>query len=215
MSAFAWHGAMMLLAWLVLLPAGALVARFYKVLPRQDYPAVTDSRVWWRAHLLLQYGATALACIGLWTAWDALGGTWDWSNAHALLGMGVMALCATQVASGWLRGTKGGPTGTHADPADPATWRGDHYDMTRRRLLFEGWHKPTGYVSLLLAVPVVCLGAELIDAPWWVQALPVLSAMVFSIAFIRLTRLGRHVDTWSAIWGPRVRSSPKIGSGQP
>ena len=128
---------MMALAWLVLLPAGALVARFYKVLPRQDFPAVTDSKAWWRAHLLLQYGGTALAAAGLWTAWDALDGAWDLSNLHTLLGLAVMGLCAMQVVSAWLRGTKGGPTDTHADPADPGTWRGDHFDMTRRRRLFE------------------------------------------------------------------------------
>ena len=214
MTPFAWHGAMTLLAWLVLLPAGALVARFYKVLPRQDFPAVRDSRVWWRAHLLLQYGGTALAGAGLWTAWDALDGVWDWSNPHAALGLAVMGLCVMQVVSGWLRGTKGGPTGIHADPADPATWRGDHYDMTRRRLVFESWHKRAGYLAFVLALPTIWLGAGLIGAPWWVQALPVLSVAAFLAAFVRLTRLGRRVDTWTAIWGPSVPPGPRSGKAR-
>ena len=39
-----------------------------------------------------------------------------------------------------------------ADPADPATWRGDHYDMTPRRRLFEAWHKTAGWSLIALAV---------------------------------------------------------------
>jgi len=210
-SSFHWHGLMMALAWLVLLPAGALVARFYKVLPRQDFPAVTDSKAWWRAHLLLQYGGTALAAAGLWAAWDALDGAWNLSNPHAVLGLAVMGLCAMQVVSAWLRGTKGGPTDTHADPADPGTWRGDHFDMTRRRRLFEGWHKRGGYLAFLLAVPATWLGVGLIGLPGWVQALPLVSAAVFAAAYARLTRRRRRVDTWAAIWGP----SPKLSQPEP
>ena len=74
MSPFLWHGGLMLLAWFVLLPGGALVARFFKVLPGQDFPAVRDSRAWWRAHLLLQYAGSAVAAAALWMAWDALDG---------------------------------------------------------------------------------------------------------------------------------------------
>lgn len=85
------------------------------------------------------------------------------------------------------------------------TWRGDHYDMTRRRLMFEGWHKRAGYLAFVLALPTIWLGAELIDAPGWVQALPVLSLVAYAAAFVRLTRLRRRVDTWTAIWGPSVR----------
>ena len=202
MPALLWHGGLMLLAWFVLLPGGALAARFFKVLPGQDFPAVLDNRAWWQAHLLLQYAGSAVAAAALWIAWDALDGRWDWSEPHAVLGTAIMALCALQVGSGMLRGTKGGPTDIHADPADPATWRGDHYDMTLYRRLFEGWHKRAGYAAFLLAVPAAWLGLGLVAAPLWARVPPLLAAAGFAVAFGVLTRRGRRVDTWVAIWGP-------------
>ena len=202
MSPFLWHGGLMLLAWFVLLPGGALIARFFKVLPGQDFPAVLDSRMWWRAHLLLQYAGSAVAAAALWMAWDALDGVWDWSEPHVVIGAAVMTLCALQVGSGLLRGTKGGPTDARADPADPATWRGDHYDMTLRRRLFEGWHKRAGYAAFLLAVPAALRGLWLVEAPLWVCLLLPMTVAGFGAAFTVLTRRGRRADTWTAIWGP-------------
>jgi len=203
---FLWHGGLMLLAWFVLLPGGALAARFYKVLPGQDFPHVRDSRAWWLAHLGSQYAGAALVGVAVWIAWDALGGVWDLGNLHAVLGLAVVTLCALQVASGVLRGTKGGPTDTHADPGDPATWRGDHYDMTPRRRVFEGWHKRAGYVAFVMALPTAWLGLGLAGAPAWVRALPLLAAAAFVAAFVELSRRGRRVDTWTAIWGPPGRA---------
>lgn len=207
MSPFLWHGGLMVLAWFVLLPGGALIARFFKVLPGQDFPAVLDSRAWWRAHLLLQYAGSAVAAAALWIAWDALDGVWDWSEPHVLIGTAVMALCALQVGSGLLRGTKGGPTDTHADPADPTTWRGDHYDMTLRRRLFEGWHKRAGYAAFLLALPAAWLGLQLVGTPPWTGLLLLAQAAAFVAVFAVLTRRGRRTDTWTAIWGPRKRQT--------
>ena len=153
MGPFVWHGGLMLLAWFVLLPAGALIARFYKVLPRQDFPAVVDNKAWWRAHLALQYGGTAVAGAAFWIVWDAVGRKMHWFNPHAFLGASVLGICALQVLSAWLRGTNGGPMEKGADSNDPTTWRGDHYDMTLRRRVFEAWHKHAGYLAFLLAIP--------------------------------------------------------------
>ena len=211
MGPFVWHGGLMLLAWFVLLPAGALVARFYKVLPRQDFPAVVDSRVWWHAHLALQYGGTLAAGAAFWIVWDRLGGKMDWSNLHAFLGMSVLGICALQVLSAWLRGTKGGPTEKGADPNDPSTWRGDHYDMTRRRRAFEAWHKHAGYMAFLLAVPTAWLGLDLVDAPEAFRWAPFVATGVFIAAFVMLTRRRRRVDTWAALWGPKPPSAAMSG----
>ncbi len=41
-----WHGRMMVLAWTILLPSGMFVARFCKILPRQDWPTSLDSKIW-------------------------------------------------------------------------------------------------------------------------------------------------------------------------
>ena len=107
--------------------------------------------------------------------------------------------------SGVLRGTKGGPTAIQADPHDPATWRGDHYDMTLRRRVFEAWHKRAGYIAFVLALPTAWLGLGLVAAPAWVHTLPLLAIAAFVATFIQLSRRGRRVDTWVAIWGPPGR----------
>ena len=206
MTPFLWHGGLMLLAWFVLLPGGALAARFYKVLPGQDFPRVRDSGAWWLAHLGSQYAGAALAGLAVWIAWDALGEAWDWGSPHVALGLAVMTLCALQVASGLLRGTKGGPTDIHADPHDPTTWRGDHYDMTLRRRVFETWHKRAGYVAFALALPTAWLGLSLVEAPAWVRAFPWLAVTAFVSAFVGLSLRGRLVDTWLAIGGPPVKA---------
>lgn len=38
--AMAGHGALMLTAWGLLMPAGGVVARYFKVMPGQDFPRV-------------------------------------------------------------------------------------------------------------------------------------------------------------------------------
>ena len=201
MTIFYWHGAMMAVAWLVLFPAGVIVARFYKVRPGQDFPAVLDDPVWWNTHRITQSLGTALAAIAVWLAYDALGRV-DWPLRHVQLGAVALALLATQMVSPLLRGTKGGPTDPHADPADPLTWRGDHYDMTLRRRLFEAWHKKFGYVAMAVAVAAVWTGIDTAGlGSWWKIAI-VLAASVFVGAFVGLTRGHRRVTTWVAIFGP-------------
>ncbi len=205
MTVLYWHAGLMMLAWLVLLPAGALVARFYKVRPRQDFPRQLDDRFWWDAHRALQWAGAAVAALGFWLIYDALDQEIDWAVAHVRFGLAALALCAGQIVSSGLRGSKGGPTGEFADPADPLTWRGDHYDMTRRRRLFEGWHRTFGYVSMALACCAVWTGASLAFPAAWPAALMVAALAGFAAAFARLTRKGRRVDTWLAIWGPDGR----------
>ena len=51
----AWHGCFMVLAWVVLMPVGFLVARFYKITPRQDWPRWLDNPFWFRNHRRLGY----------------------------------------------------------------------------------------------------------------------------------------------------------------
>lgn len=196
----------MVAAWLVLLPAGVLIARFFKVTRSQDWPNTLDNQFWWRCHRVLNYAGVLLATIGFFwivSVYDGLSlATW-----HGRLGLLTLVLAWLQVASGLLRGSKGGPTDTGADPADPRTWRGDHYDMTRRRRIFEAWHKSAGYLALALAVPSVWLGLRLVGAGLWLQALPWLAALVFLVLFRRFTRQGRWVDTHEAIWGPKPSPS--------
>lgn len=192
-----WHARLMVLAWGTLLPLGALVARYFKVISHQDWPHRLDDQRWWHAHRWLQWGGVLLMTAGLAVALgrsatgEPAAGAARW---HAALGWAVAALAWLQVAGGLLRGSKGGPT-------DRAL-RGDHYDMTLRRRWFERLHKALGWAALLLAGAVIGLGLAVADAPRWMAvALALWWAVLAALAW-HWQRAGRCVDTYQAIWGP-------------
>lgn len=192
----AWHGRLMVLAWAVLVPLGILAARFFKITPKQDWPRRLDNPGWWHAHRSLQYAAGILMLLATCAAIVALGRP-GLTGMHAACGWSVLALAAVQYTGGWLRGSKGGPTA----PAPDGSLRGDHYDMTTRRRLFEYVHKSVGYLAWLLACLSIATGLWRANAPvgfwlmiagWWALCI---------LAFATLQRRGRAVDTYQAIWG--------------
>lgn len=196
-AAVSWHARCMVLAWAVLLPVGVLVARFYKITPKQDWPRVLDNKRWWHAHLASQSLGIAAAMVGVYLIYgvqiSATKISPTLTTAHNYLGWSVLALGLLQVLGGVLRGTKGGPSDSQL--------RGDHYDMTRRRRVFEMLHKGAGYAALALAVLTVALGLVIADAPRW---MPIVLAgwwLGVALAFVRLQRQGRCIDTYQAIWG--------------
>jgi hypothetical protein len=189
-----WHARCMVMAWGVLLPLGALVARFFKVLPGQDWPRVLDHKGWWHAHRVLQWLGVGLMALGLWLVWGHAGGTSTLAAWHAGSGWAVCGLGALQVVGALARGSKGGPTDTRL--------RGDHYDMTRWRLVFERLHKGLGWLGVLSAVAVTVLGLLLSDAPRWMALALALWWLLLVLAFAALQRAGRCIDTYQAIWGP-------------
>ena len=93
-----------------------------------------------------------------------------------------------------------------ADPHDPRTWRGDHYDMTPRRVAFEWSHKLLGYLALVLAVVLavvaIVTGLVQVDAPRWMFL--VLAAWWAGLLAwaVRMQRGRGNIDTYQAIWGP-------------
>jgi hypothetical protein len=99
-----------------------------------------------------------------------------------------------QVVAGWLRGSKGGPTDT--------TLRGDHYDMTRKRLAFERLHKGLGWLAVLVAAGMVVSGLILVDAPRWMLLGLCCWWLALAAAFAVLQKNGWAIDTYQAIWGP-------------
>lgn len=190
----AWHARLMVLGWGILLPLGALAARFFKIMPGQDWPQQLDNKAWWHTHRVLQYAGVLAMTVGLGLAWG-LGGRRDTAaQVHAWLGWSLCIAGWAQVAGGLLRGSKGGP-------AD-ARLRGDHYDMTRWRIGFERLHKSLGWLAIALAVMTIALGLVIVDAPRWMAAVLALWWCAFAAAFIRLQRQGRCIDTYQAIWGP-------------
>ena len=196
-AATAWHGRAMVLAWGVLVPLGALLARFFKVMPGQDWPHRLDNPAWWHGHRALAGVAVALTLIGAGWMWGRAEASGAAAASHRLLGLVLVAAGLAQVALGLLRGSKGGPT--------DARLRGDHYDMTPRRIAFERAHKSIGWLAWTLSVPCTVLGLVLADAPramlvglalWW---------LALAAAFGALQRAGRCLDTYQAIWGPDPR----------
>lgn len=189
-----WHARCMVLAWGVLLPLGALAARYFKVTPAQRWPDELDNKLWWHAHRACQWGGVGVMSLGLVLAWGRGLQAGAAAGAHAQAGWVLAALGWLQACSGWARGSKGGPT--------DAVLRGDHYDMTPRRRLFERMHKSLGWLALGASIAVIALGLAAADAPRWMPALLAAWWLLLAAAAVRLQRSGRCIDTYQAIWGP-------------
>ena len=218
-----WHGRFTVLAWAVLLPVGILIARFTKILPSFDWPNKLDNKLWWYSHLFFQYTGSLVLLVGIVLIYIAeTSGEWHW---HRILGWITVALCVFQVFSGVVRGTKGGPT----EPAADGSWRGDHYDMTLHRRIFEYFHKTCGYSALFISIGAVISGLWYANAPVWMWIVLPIWWSVLIAAFIILQRKGMAYDTYQAIWGPSdehpgnrmkaigwgVKRFPVIKSGKP
>lgn len=192
-----WHARLMVLAWVILSPIAVIFARYFKIMPRQDWPAVRDNQLWWRVHwivhtLVLLLNLVSLGLV-LWylpeLALDSL---------HSYLGAGVLFLLLLQFSSGLLRGTKGGP----ALRGEMGSVRGDHYDMSLRRRAFERIHKSMGYLTLVLAAVTVYAGLWHVNGPRWMWLLISVWYVVLVLLYIALQKAGRAADTYEAIWGP-------------
>ncbi|MEN9417915.1 MAG: hypothetical protein RI988_1535 [Pseudomonadota bacterium] len=204
----AWHARAMVLGWGVLVPLAALLARYFKVMPGQDWPRELDNPAWWHAHRWLAGVALVAMAAGavLATGRPGGGGTSGLAAGtsatgpagaaavHAWLGWALLAAAAAQLALGLCRGSKGGPTDTQL--------HGDHYDMTPRRVRFERLHKSIGWLACLGAVPCTVLGLVIADAPRWMLGVLGLWWLALAGAFVALQRVGRCLDTYQAIWGP-------------
>lgn len=204
--ALALHAGLMITAWNVLLPAGAIVARYFKVTRGQDFPAVLDNQYWWVWHRRCQYGGVVLATLGLAAVAAETG--WAPRTTHSWLGLAILAVGWLQVLSGHLRGSKGGPTDPAADPCRPATWRGDHYDMTPRRRLFEFVHKGAGWTVIALACVTALTGSVLVGAPTWLLLLLGGLHGAILLALVDGAARRRWVDTYRAIWGVLPPAGP-------
>jgi hypothetical protein len=189
----AWHGRLMVLSWSFLLPVGMLAARYFKVTPGQDWPRVLDNKSWWRTHLWVQSAGVAAMTLGVLIALENASGAGGAAEVHRFCGWTAVAIAWLQVAGALLRGDKGGPT-------EPAL-RGDHFDMTPRRVAFERVHKSLGWIAIPFAIAATGLGV-LVDAPRWTSAALALWWIALIGLGVALQRAGRCVDTYQAIWGP-------------
>lgn len=189
-----WHARWMVLGWGVLLPAGALAARYFKVWPGQRWPQQLDNKTWWQLHRMLQWAGIVAMTIGALLAWGQGQRATVAASIHAWVGWTLIGLGWLQVAAGLARGSKGGPTDLRL--------RGDHYDMTAYRRRFERLHKGLGWLAVLAAVVVIALGLTLADAPRWMALLLCGWWSALALLALRWQRQGRCIDTYQAIWGP-------------
>lgn len=205
----AWHARCMVLGWGVLLPLGALTARYLKVLPGQRWPQQLDHKAWWHAHRVLQWAGVGFMTLGAVLAWQQGSGATLAARLHAWAGWALLALGWLQVLGGLARGSKGGPTS--------AQLRGDHYDMTVHRRRFERLHKGLGWLAVLAAIGVIALGLRVADAPRWMALVLAFWWAGLAATAWRWQRQGRCVDTYQAIWGPDPQHPgnrvPPIGWG--
>ncbi len=188
-----WHARFMTLAWVNLAPLAVFIARFFKVTPDQDWPMVLDNVFWWKVHKHGQTAVVVLSGIALVLIFMAEKA----GSVHGKLGILLLVGLALQVALGLGRGTKGGPTA----PAPDGSLRGDHYDMTPRRIFFEVVHKSLGYFLLTLSLGTVILGLWQANAPRWMWFAIVAWWVGLLVASIVAQRRGMAIDTYQAIWG--------------
>lgn len=204
-----WHARFMVLGWGLLLPLGALMARFFKVTPSQGWPLRLDNKFWWHTHRGLQWSGVAAMTVGVVLAWRGAQGATELARIHAVAGWVLCAAGWAQVLGTLLRGSSGGPAARQM--------RGDHYDMTRRRLLFERLHKSVGWLCVIAAIGVIVLGLVMADAPRWMLVAMGLWWGLLVCAFAVLQKRGRCIDTYQALWGPDPihpgNQKPPVGWG--
>lgn len=194
-----WHARLMVLAWAILLPLGVMVARYFKVTSKQNWPTVKDNKFWWHVHRTFQYSGAVLMTIAALIAATNSRGLGEVGQWHARIGWFVVSLGVLQILAGIYRGTKGGPTAE--------SMNGDHYDMTRRRVVFEWTHKFGGYIALLFASVAIVLGLYAADAPRWMWIVIFFWWTLLIGSATYLQHQGRCIDTYQAIWGPDTNTS--------
>jgi len=197
------HAILMVCVWVVMVPACILSIRYFKPRPStygiRERVGLRNLRWWWfSVHKFGLYTAIFLALGGLATALIVSRGFSG--STHSMFGLATITMGCLQVVSAQLRGPHGGRYYYTADPDDPATWAGDHFSMTRRRRMFEAYHKTSGYFTGFLAVGAV--GSGLMQ-----YRMPVLMGFVLVMAFAILTAFillefkGRRYDGYRAVFG--------------
>lgn len=193
-AALSWHGRFMVLGWGILAPVAVLIARFFKIMPGQDWPRVLDNQTWWRTHWIGQSIVVILSVCALLLVLPLDFGE---ASRHRVLGLTVLGLAVLQVVLGLCRGTKGGPTAPHPN----GSLSGHHYDMSLWRRIFEALHKTIGYSTLAIAALAILTGMWDANAPLWMWCAVAIWWPCLIIAFIVMQRRGMAVDTYQAIWG--------------
>lgn len=213
-----WHGVLMGLGGGILAPLAVLAARYWKVVPGQDWPRELNHRGWQRVHGLFGWTAILSLLIGAYLAFQGMSMHAHLRHPHAWAGWGVVLLLVLMVINIALRGSTGGP-GHHL----PRTLvhlhdvPGDHYDMTFRRRFFEFVHRLLGYGLLLVPAGTILSGYWRAGVPRWILLCTLLWWGLLLLLAWRWERQGRAVDGYQARWGPSMAHPgnriPRLGWG--
>lgn len=198
-----YHAFLMVGVWLVLVPLCIITIRFGKPKPTLNgigQPVSLKNLVWWwfSVHKYGLFLAIGLSLLGLAVALVVSKGFSG--SVHSLFGITTITLGCLQVISGWLRGTHSGRFDRDADPDDPSTWRGDHFDMTPRRRRFEAYHKIAGYFAVFFAVGAVASGLMQYPMPVLTGVI-LISGLAILVLCIVLEYKGHRYDGYRAAHG--------------
>jgi hypothetical protein len=198
-----YHALLMVFVWFVLVPICVLAIRFGKPRPRpkgiREEIRLTNLAWWWFSiHKFGLYLAMGLAVTGGIVAVAVSGGFSG--TVHAVFGILTIVFGTLQVVSSWLRGRHGGKYYFTADPNDPETWFGDHYNMTPRRRRFEAFHKNAGYLAMFCAVGAVASGLMQYPMPMLLGFILVVAALVLGLSVAFEYKGFRH-DGYRAAFG--------------
>ncbi|MCP5085267.1 MAG: hypothetical protein GY952_00450 [Rhodobacteraceae bacterium] len=197
------HAWLMFTCWFVMVPFGVMAIRYFKTKPKpyglpRGVGKFDPLFIWWVMHIWTLYTAITLSLGGIVIALYVSGGFSG--SLHAWFGGLTVIFGAMQIIIAWQRGTHGGHNHLSSNPDDPSTWRGDHFDMTTRRLWFEAYHKPGGYFALFLAIGTVASGLM----QFWMPVIAVLLVLFLlgGFAFVVVFEgKGYRHDTYQAVFG--------------
>jgi len=127
------HAIIMFISWGIILPFGALWARYTRHLPHE---------LWIKVHRIFQYGGFLISLSGIILAYVMLGTTYHFRMmTHAVIGTVILGLSCFQVLIAFFR--------PHIVPDKP---------KTRNRKLFEIIHPWNGRVLVVLGVVQIYFG---------------------------------------------------------
>lgn len=198
-----YHAYLMVGVWFVLVPICIIVIRFGKPKPTETglhrKVSIWHKEWWWfsvhKYGLITAVGLALAGAIVAVTVSQGFSGT-----LHSVFGLATILLGVLQIVGGWLRGTHGGKHYYTADPNDPATWFGDHYNMTTRRRIFEAYHKTAGYFVFFFASGAVASGVMQYPIPGLAEFVIAMVLIAFAVSIV-LEYKGFRYDGYRAAHG--------------
>lgn len=198
-----YHAILMFSIWFILVPIGIISIRYFKPKPTQKgilklIKLTNIQWLWFNIHKYILYLAVFLSLCGTMIALSANGGFTG--SIHSIFGLLSVTFGCLQIISSLLRGTHGGKYYNNADLNKPASWNGDHYNMTPRRKWFESNHKIGGYFAAIFAIASFSSGLMQFEIPYLLYLF--IAVVIFSLILCVLFEYkGMRYDTYKSVFG--------------